>query len=102
LGVSALIHRKVIVSMVQRVLIGNYDMGRTKGPSRLKAEDMLVPTELAMSFPLKSNSSLGLPNSGKSGYVATIVPPIPVMEVSIDKRFGGEELIRAEHDIGWT
>ena len=27
LGVSTMIHRKVIVSMIQKVLIGDYDMG---------------------------------------------------------------------------
>ena len=47
-----MIHRKVIVSMIQKVLIGDYDMGRGRGLQRHRAEDMLVASELASSFPL--------------------------------------------------
>ena len=52
LGVSTLIHRKVIVSMIQKILIGDYDIGMCIK----RAEDMLCPTELAPSFPLVAQS----------------------------------------------
>ena len=66
LGISTMIHRKVIVSMIQKVLIGDYDIGMGRGMRFVshRAEDMLAAVELAPSFPLTSQSQSLLQSSG--------------------------------------